>query len=97
MDQHDTTANIEHWRDLVRGNPWPVLVTLLTILWMLLLVQWPESATEEFENALIRQALHLSGGNKNRAATLLGLKRTTFVEMLKRKSLDAGEAPGPVS
>ena len=55
------------------------------------------SATEDFENALIRQALHLSGGNKNRAATLLGLKRTTFVEMLKRKSLDAGEAPGPVS
>ena len=56
-----------------------------------------KSATEDFENALIRQALHLSGGNKNRAATLLGLKRTTFVEMLKRKSLDAGEAPGPVS
>ena len=56
-----------------------------------------KSATEDFENALIRQALHLSGGNKNRAATLLGLKRTTFVEMLKRKSLDAGETPGPVS
>lgn len=56
-----------------------------------------KSATEDFENALIRQAMHLSGGNKNRAATLLGLKRTTFVEMLKRKSLDADEAPGPVS
>ena len=56
-----------------------------------------KSATEDFENALIRQALHLTGGNKNRAATLLGLKRTTFVEMLKRKSLDAGEAAGPVS
>jgi DNA-binding NtrC family response regulator len=56
-----------------------------------------KSATEDFENALIRQALHLSGGNKNRAATLLGLKRTTFVEMLKRKSLDPGDAPGPVS
>ena len=56
-----------------------------------------KSATEDFENALIRQALHLSGGNKNRAATLLGLKRTTFVEMLKRRSLDAGCAPGTVS
>jgi DNA-binding NtrC family response regulator len=55
------------------------------------------SATEDFENALIRQALHLSGGNKNRAATMLGLKRTTFVEMLKRKQLDAGEARGPSS
>ncbi|RJP20260.1 MAG: sigma-54-dependent Fis family transcriptional regulator [Deltaproteobacteria bacterium] len=56
-----------------------------------------KSATEDFENALIRQALHLAGGNKNRAATLLGLKRTTFVEMLKRKNLDAAEAPGPSS
>lgn len=44
------------------------------------------TATEEFENSLIRQALRISGGNKNRAATLLGLKRTTFVEMLKRKN-----------
>jgi len=56
-----------------------------------------KSATEEFENALIRQALHRSGGNKNRAASLLGLKRTTFVEMLKRKSLDPGVAPGSLS
>jgi DNA-binding NtrC family response regulator len=56
-----------------------------------------KSATEDFENALIRQALHIAGGNKNRAATLLGLKRTTFVEMLKRKNLDAAESPGPSS
>ena len=56
-----------------------------------------KSATEDFETALIRQALHLAGGNRNRAAALLGLKRTTLVEMLKRKSLDAGEAAGPVS
>ncbi|MGE5247194.1 MAG: sigma-54-dependent transcriptional regulator [Verrucomicrobiota bacterium] len=55
------------------------------------------SATEDFENALIRQALHISGGNKNRAAAMLGLKRTTFVEMLKRKQLDFGDAPGPSS
>jgi DNA-binding NtrC family response regulator len=55
------------------------------------------SATEDFENALIRQALHISGGNKNRAATMLGLKRTTFVEMLKRKQLDFGDARGPSS
>jgi len=37
----------------------------------------------------------LSGGNKNRAATLLGLNADDFVEMLMLKSLDAGEAPGP--
>ena len=54
-------------------------------------------ATEDFENALIRQALHLSAGNKNRAAALLGLKRTTFVEMLKRKNLDLEEPAGPSS
>jgi DNA-binding NtrC family response regulator len=48
------------------------------------------SATADFENALIRQALHLAGGNKNRAATLLGLKRTTLVEMMKRRHLDEG-------
>ena len=54
------------------------------------------SATADFETALIRQALHLSGGNKNRAATLLGLKRTTLVEMLKRKHIDERE-PHPRS
>jgi DNA-binding NtrC family response regulator len=55
------------------------------------------TATEDFENALIRQALHVAAGNKNRAAALLGLKRTTFVEMLKRKNLESAEAPGPSS
>jgi transcriptional regulator with GAF, ATPase, and Fis domain len=48
-----------------------------------------KQATDEFENGLIRQALSLARGNKNKAAALLGLKRTTFVEMLKRKQLDA--------
>ena len=47
------------------------------------------NATENFENSLISQALRIAEGNKNRAATLLGLKRTTFVEMLKRKNLEA--------
>ena len=46
------------------------------------------NATENFENSLISQALRIAEGNKNRAATLLGLKRTTFVEMLKRKNLE---------
>jgi len=53
--------------------------------------------TEDFENALIPRRCILSAGTRTAPATLLGLKRTTFVEMLKRKSLDAGEAPGPVS
>ncbi|HSG29588.1 MAG TPA: helix-turn-helix domain-containing protein, partial [Candidatus Krumholzibacterium sp.] len=44
-------------------------------------------AREDFENGLIRQALSLCEGNRNKAAALLGLKRTTLLEMLKRKGL----------
>ncbi len=44
-------------------------------------------AREDFENGLIRQALSLCDGNRNKAAALLGLKRTTLLEMLKRKGL----------
>jgi sigma-54 specific flagellar transcriptional regulator A len=47
------------------------------------------SAMEEFENNLIRQALERTGWNKNRAAQLLGINRTTLVEMVKRKGLAA--------
>jgi sigma-54 specific flagellar transcriptional regulator A len=45
------------------------------------------SAVESYENNLIRQALDRANGNKNRAAQLLGLNRTTLVEMLKRKRM----------
>jgi len=44
-------------------------------------------AVNEFENELILQALQRTAGNKNRAATLLNLNRTTLVEKLKRKGL----------
>ena len=47
------------------------------------------SAVEEFENHLIRQALERTRWNKNQAAKLLGLNRTTLVEMLKRKGIRA--------
>ncbi|MGD0678413.1 MAG: sigma-54 dependent transcriptional regulator, partial [Polyangiaceae bacterium] len=45
------------------------------------------AAVEQYENGLIAQALERTGRNKNRAAQLLGLNRTTLVEMLKRKGL----------
>lgn len=45
------------------------------------------AAVEEFESNLIRQALRKTGGNKNKAAQLLRLNRTTLVEMVKRKRL----------
>ena len=38
------------------------------------------AAVEQYENDLIRQALFKTGRNKNRAAQLLGLNRTTLVE-----------------
>jgi sigma-54 specific flagellar transcriptional regulator A len=47
------------------------------------------AAVDVFESNLIRQALSRTGGNKNRAAQLLGLNRTTLVEMVKRKRLVA--------
>jgi DNA-binding NtrC family response regulator len=49
------------------------------------------SAVEEFENRLIIQALEKTGGNKKEAATLLNLKRTTFIEKLKKKKMLAAE------
>lgn len=45
------------------------------------------TAVEDFENGLIRQALDRTGWNKNQAAKLLGLNRTTLVEMIKRKRI----------
>ena len=41
----------------------------------------------DVEDRMILDALKRTGGNKNRAAALLGMKRTTLVEKLKRKRL----------
>ena len=48
-------------------------------------------ATGAFQLHLIAHAMALTKGNKNKAAALLGLKRTTLLEMLKRKPLDRRE------
>jgi transcriptional regulator with GAF, ATPase, and Fis domain len=48
-------------------------------------------AVESFENQLIVQALERTRWNKKQAARLLGLNRTTLVEMLKRKGIEPGE------
>ena len=45
----------------------------------------------ELERRLILRSLQATGGNKKKAASLLQLKRTTFVEKLKRMGMDAGE------
>ena len=55
------------------------------------MVGLPEDGTdlramlEAVEERMIGEALERTGGNKNRAAELLGLNRTTLVEKLRRK------------
>jgi sigma-54 specific flagellar transcriptional regulator A len=43
-------------------------------------------AVREFERELIARALQKADGVKNKAAQLLGIKRTTLIEKLKRYS-----------
>lgn len=49
-----------------------------------------KDAVEEYETQLIMQALETTGGNKNKAAELLGLNRTTLVEKIKRRQISEG-------
>ncbi len=44
-----------------------------------------KEAIEKLESHMIEKALSMSGGNKEAAANLLGIKRTTLVEKIKRK------------
>ena len=45
------------------------------------------TAVDSFENQLIMQALERTGWNRNQAASLLNLNRTTLVEKIKKKGL----------
>ncbi len=47
-----------------------------------------KGAVSDFENLLILKALEKTGGNKNKAASLLKLNRTTLVEKIKKKQLE---------
>ncbi|NRA65587.1 MAG: sigma 54-interacting transcriptional regulator [Pseudobacteriovorax sp.] len=48
---------------------------------------------ENLENKLILQALEKTGNNKNQAAKLLGLNRTTLVERIKKRKLAPLNSP----
>ena len=50
---------------------------------------------DEFESKLIVQALEQTHWNKNQAARLLGLNRTTLLEKIKKKGLKGLEEKGP--
>jgi DNA-binding NtrC family response regulator len=43
---------------------------------------------EEMEKSLIQQAIRKSKGVKSKAAELLGLKRTTLLEKMKKFEMD---------
>nr|MDQ3804613.1 helix-turn-helix domain-containing protein [Acidobacteriota bacterium] len=47
-----------------------------------------DALVTKVERDLLLQSLAKAGGNKLRAAQLLNMKRTTFVEKLKRLQLD---------
>jgi DNA-binding NtrC family response regulator len=49
-----------------------------------------KNLVDDFENALIMKALDKAGWNKNKAARLLHLNRTTLVEKIKKKNLEKG-------
>lgn len=53
-----------------------------------------EAVVTEVERELLLQSLNKSGGNKMRAAKLLNMKRTTFVEKLKRLHIETEETSG---
>jgi DNA-binding NtrC family response regulator len=47
---------------------------------------------DHIETRLILEALEKTGGNKNQAARLLGLNRTTLIEKIKKKGLESRAA-----
>ena len=55
------------------------------------------TAVEEFETRLIDEALRRAKGNKQAAARLLGLKRTTLVAKLRRKRETTEAEAGPAN
>ena len=51
-----------------------------------------KDVVDDFEADLILQALEQTRWNKNRAARLLGLNRTTLLEKIKKKGLETAQS-----
>jgi transcriptional regulator with GAF, ATPase, and Fis domain len=85
-DEIDTTHLPEHISDIV-----PVVQTTIQLSDLTLPSTGVDfnSLIDAYENQLICTALSQTGGNKKAAAKLLGLNRTTLVEKIKKKGLEA--------
>ena len=81
-------------RDLLDLNDFPVVARAATIKEPLPAIEIPDDGihfntiVSDLEKRLIIQSLEASGGNKKKAASLLHLKRTTFVEKLRRMGME---------
>ena len=68
--------------EVARGFSWPTLKDM----------QDHEKGLKEFldeiEERLLREALEMASGVKNQAAEILGIKRTTLIEKIKKKNLE---------
>jgi DNA-binding NtrC family response regulator len=49
-----------------------------------------DATLAEVEERALLRALHRARGNKSEAARLLGLKRTTFLDKIRRLGIDDG-------
>ena len=54
-----------------------------------------DGTLERIERRVLARALERADGNKSEAARLLGLKRTTFLDKLRRYGLDDGSTSSP--
>jgi DNA-binding NtrC family response regulator len=82
-------------RDLLDLNDFPVVCGPSEKKLLLESIEIPgdglhfNTMISDLERRLILQSLQVSGGNKKRAASLLHLKRTTFVEKLRRMGIES--------
>ena len=81
-------------RELLEANDFPVACRALKTTEAVSEVEFPDegvnfnTVVSDLEKRLILQSLEVARGNKKKAATLLRLKRTTFVEKLRRMGVD---------
>ena len=82
------TIDTDQIPDFIRGVQHSIVPQLEDFVLPSLGVDF-NALVDDYENKLIATALSQTGGNKKAAAKLLGLNRTTLVEKIKKKGLEA--------